>query len=926
MSSSNWEQIRGVYHAVVDRPPQERARLLEQRCGDDRTLRAEVESLLAADAVAGDFLVMPSTLDAGAILDGVPAAPALGRRVGAYTIQGELGRGGMGVVYRALQDQPRRAVALKVIRHSGLLGRTGLRSFQREIHAMALLRHPHIAAIYEAGHTETGEHYFAMELVEGVPLTRFARERGLSARARLGLLLPVCDAVAYAHQRGVIHRDLKPSNIFVEDDGTPKVLDFGLARITEGDRALRTTSSEVPRIQGTLAYMSPEQAGGDAALIDTRCDVYALGVIAYELLAERLPHDVTQKSIPEALRTITQEEPPRLGLLNRALRGDPETIIGKALERDQDRRYQTVSELAGDIRRYLRDEPVLARRPSKWYQLSKFARRNKVLVGGVLATFLALLLGIAGTTTFALQAEEQRQDAVRALDRAVQAEEEQRRLAEAEARAREEAEARRAGEERERRNAESITEFVTQALISSDPYSGGTQEFLVIDAMSQAIELLDAGELNDQPEREAALQLTIANILVGNGRPEEALRLAERALARNRGLYHDNHPDVASSLNMVAFCLQSLGRMREALPKYEAALQIYARSPESGDASYARCLSNLGSCRQSLGRAAEALPLYQAALETNLRHANGDDPEVARSMNNVALCLQALGRWSDALPMQWAALEMNKRLLPPDHPHIATGLNNLAQCLQYLGRADEALPMYEAAMEIRQRTFDGDHPDVAAGYNNLAACLRSLGRPAEALPHYEAALQMRQRLFADDHPELAQSLNNVAGCLQMLGHSEEALPKYEEALAMRQRIFEGDHPAVALSLNNVASTLLSLGRAAEALPVYEAALEMHRRVLPPGHPHVLFPQIGTADTLLSLGRYAEAEALLLDAAQQCERSEVARRSNWRGVLDVSTRLYDAWHTAEPDGGHDVPAAEWRDKLAAWRATTQPVEP
>ena len=354
--------------------------------------------------------------------------------------------------------------------------------------------------------------------------------------------------------------------------------------------------------------------------------------------------------------------------------------------------------------------------------------------------------------------------------------------------------------------------------------------------------------------------------------------------------------------------------LTEAETWLEQALEVRQQLFPGGHPDVATSLGNVAFCLQSLGRSAEALPEFEAALEMRQRLVPGDHPDVAQSLNNVAACLQSLGRLADALPKYEAALEMRQRFYPGDHPDVAQSLNNMATCLQSLGRSAEALPKCEAALEMLQRLFPGDHPDVANALNNMATCLQSLGRSAEALPKCEAALEMRQRLFPGDHPDVANGLNNVAFCLQSLGRSAEALPKYEGALEMRQRLFPGDHPDVAQSLGNVAACLRSLARPAEALPKYEAALGMYRRVLPADHPDALYPQIGLAAALTTVGRHAEAEALLRDAAEQCGRSEASRRLHWRSVLEKLVRLYEAWHAAVPDKGYDRQAAEWRARL------------
>src|SRR5215510_13908435 len=473
MTPERWQRVKQLYHTALERDANEREAFLAEVCAGDESLRSEVESLLRCDARAEGFMEAPALevaaqlqaeeeaaeifnsilhTDSDPSKSGNGSSPVTPIFIGDYRVLRKLGEGGMGVVYEAEQQHPRRLVALKVIRGGRLVDEYQVKLFQREAQALARLKHPGIAAIYEAGRTEDGRHYFVMELAPGVPLLDYVKGRRLTGsqapsniRQRLELFLKICEAISYAHQRGVIHRDLKPANILVvsESEGHGldgpsvsrveiKVLDFGLARITDEDGAGASGLSQAGQVRGTLPYMSPEQVRGDPNQIDVRADVYALGVILFELLAERLPYDLEHVTLPQAIRIICEEAPKPL---NRAwgesrdresrktgrIDRDVETIALKALEKEPERRYRSAAALAEDVTRYLTNQPIQARPPSALYQLRKLVARHKIPFASLAAVF-ALLLGFA-ITMAALSAR-----IARERDKVVQQELSNRRL------------------------------------------------------------------------------------------------------------------------------------------------------------------------------------------------------------------------------------------------------------------------------------------------------------------------------------------------------------------------------------------------------------------------------------------------------------------------------------------------------------------
>jgi predicted Ser/Thr protein kinase len=499
------------------------------------------------------------------------ASPHLPARIGHYRIIRLIGEGGMGAVYEAEQDQPRRVVALKVIK-PGLASPDLLRRFDQEAQALGRLQHPGIAQIYEAGTADTGfgpQPYFAMEFIRGTTLREYAEQQRSSTRDRLELMARVAEAVHHAHQRGLIHRDLKPGNILVDDTGQPKILDFGVARVTDHD-AQATMQTDVGQLVGTLAYMSPEQVLADPLELDTRSDVYAMGVILYELLAARLPYAISKK-LHEAVHAIREEDPAKLSSVDRRYRGDIETIAAKALDKDKTRRYASAAELAADIRRYLNDEPIVARPPSTTYQLQKFARRHRALVGGLAAVFVVLVAGATVSTWQAIRAGRAEQGALTERDRAIAAEQQtrderdrananektasaERDRAEAE---KNQADAARAQAREEADTATALNEFMQKDLlavanpqsqrIAGRPDADVNADLTVREALDRAAQRID-GRFTKQPLVEAALRETIGGAYQGLGVYNQAEQQLETAIDLRRRVQGESHSATLSSM------------------------------------------------------------------------------------------------------------------------------------------------------------------------------------------------------------------------------------------------------------------------------------------------------------------------------------------------------------------------------------------
>jgi len=780
-----YQRIRDLFLAAGERPADEWSRFLDEQCAGNPELRAEVEALLAESADANSFLDSP-ILGGGVIGEQAAEAPGLPERIGPYRILGWLGEGGMGVVYRAEQTDPRRAVALKVIR-PGVETERMLARFRYEAQVLGLLQHPGIAQIFEAGSAETEQGprpFFAMELVEGQPLTAWADEQKLGTRARLELLARVCDAVQHAHQKGVIHRDLKPGNILVDRSGQPKILDFGVARATDAD--IRTTmQTATGQLIGTIAYMSPEQVSGDSGELDTRSDVYALGVIAYELIGGRLPHDIAGKTLPQALRVIGDQEPARLSSVNRVFRGDLETIVGKGLAREKERRYQAASDLADDIRRYLDDQPISARPATTLYQLRTFARRNKALAAVVVVAFIALVATLGHMTW-------QRNRALAAEKRAA----EQAAIA------------------------TEVNRFLNEELLAAaGPLRASDKDITVrqvLDAAAAEVE----GSFEGQPAVAASVRDTLALTYKHLGEFETAeahFLKAVRLYGEAPGDWRAERLDVRNELG-VLYKLQG---------RYEVAESLDLEVLEGKRALYgdrhlktSGSMTNLAAVYHAMGRHAEAELLYLEALEVRRELLGVNDEETLIVQANLANLYHDMGRYEDALAMHLETLEVRRRVLGDDHVRTVRNMNALAKVHLKLKEYDEAELLWLEVVEARRRTLGEKHPDTLLTMNNLAALYKELERYDEAEAMFVQVLAGQREALGPEHAYTLVTANNLADTYRRMGRGKEGAALFAETIATSRRALPENHWYLGVFLAQYGVCLQLLERYGEA----EAAL------------------------------------------------------------------------------------------------------
>ena len=743
-------------------------------------------------------------------------APDLGA-IGAYRLLRKLGEGGMGQVWLAEQTTPvTRQVAVKIIK-AGRYDASALKRFELERQSLAIMNHPAIAKVFDAASTAEGQPYFVMEYVPGLPITTYCDQKRLTTRERLELFIRVCEGVQHAHQKAIMHRDLRPSNILVADvDGhpLPRIIDFGIAKATTPQSPDQTAFTQLGGMLGTPGYISPEQADPAILDVDTRTDVYSLGVILYELLTSALPFDSRhwhRQPFHEVLRRLREDDPPLPSTkvssdqktststaanrnteprqLVSQLRGDLDWITMKALEKDRARRYDSCSALGADVRRYLENRPVLATPPSFTYRAGKFVRRNRTAVLAASAVVLMLFALAITMTVQTIRIAKER-------DRA----------------------------NREAAAAKSVSDFLAGLFKVSDPSEARGNTVTARQILDQGVRQIDSG-LATQPEVQARLMETMGEVYWSLGLYREAAPLLDKAVATRTRLLGPDHPDTLASLYMTAKNLNDEGQYAEAEKRLRSVLATQRRVLGPQHLDTVKSMIAIAGVIYEQGRYQEAEKMQRDLLDLQRHLPVRDLQREAMTMNNLATNLNAQNRFADSEQLFAETVELERRVFGSDNPVTLQSMSNMVRALISAAKFADAETLARQTLDLQLRVLGPEHEDTQWTIHNLAVILRATGRREEAEKLFRETMAVRERTLGLDHPDTLGSMEELAVTLDELHRYPEAADLYRKTIDAQRRVLGPDHPVTASSNYNLACNAALSGRRDEALSVLRNAVE-----------------------------------------------------------------------------------------------------
>lgn len=760
--------------------------------------------------------------------------------IGNYRIIGELGRGGMGVVYEAEQENPRRHVALKVLR-ADLLMPAAERRFLNEAELLGRMNHPGIARIFEAGVFEGAQGnqpFFVMELVRGRPLIERANELELPPKERIELFVEICDAVQHAHESGVVHRDLKPGNILIDEGPRAKVLDFGVARATDVDMRRTTVQTEVGELIGTLPYMAPEQARGAPSEVGPATDVYALGVTLFELLTGRLPYELQGRSIPDAIHTICEEEPTTLGNAGSSVRGDLQNVVAKALEKETSRRYANAGELAADLRRYLSDAPVLARRATSWYRLVKFSRRNRGLAAGLAFAFLALTVGLIVSSWSAF-------GWARASERA----------------------------QRKATEAESVLEYLLVDMIEAVAPERNGWNARVVDVLHQAEAGLEE-RFEDNPTTGAFVRHALGGGFHKLGLNEFALEQLDEALEFQVEEFGELSPEVLDTRELRGEVLTSLQRFDEALEEFRQVVEKGEQVREVDDEKHYRARTALGITLALSGQTDAAVEQIQSTLEAARVELGPRHSRTLYVLDNMArVLLYMTPRLNEAQELAQEAHRLQVEELGPGHPYTLRSFTLVIEAAQCAEEGTLAIKLVEELLAACHERYGPDHPSMADALMIAGSLERDFGSKGTAESNIREALRIYRERFGRDQGRTLEASALLADILSRGSTSlEDAVTIASETLEIARAIHPGGY-SQAQAAHMLARIYFQRHRFENAIEPGEEALRIYRNLNPEGSTDTVDVLVTLGMALRDSGDYERAIPLLEEALDLERKTE-----------------------------------------------------